>query len=226
MKKATPVLLSIVCVAAIATGIPQVEATSLWTKAGNNEQSMFSDKIARNIGDIVTIVVQENTTTTQNADLLTRDQYQGGAGIGIALNSFLNQFLQAAPKWFGMATGIPVKDDDVTIPTLDFAATGEWNAGGRAANSLTVSNRTAVTVVDVLPNGNLVVEGAKIIRTNQEDQYAYMRGVVRPVDIEADNTVPSTKIADAQVEFIPAGQLTEAQKKGWLLRAWEKVKPF
>jgi flagellar L-ring protein FlgH len=226
MKKATPILLSMLCVAAFATGVPRAEATSLWTKAGNNEQSMFSDKIARNIGDIVTIVVQENTTTTQNADLLTRDQYQGGAGIGIALNSFLNQFLQAAPKWFGMATGIPVRDDDVTIPTIDFAATGEWNAGGRASNSLTVSNRTAVTVVDVLPNGNLVVEGAKIIRTNQEDQYAYMRGVVRPVDIEADNTIPSTKIADAQVEFIPAGQLTEAQRKGWLLRAWEKVKPF
>jgi flagellar L-ring protein precursor FlgH len=53
-----------------------------------------------------------------------------------------------------------------------------------------------------------------------------MRGVVRPVDIAADNTIPSTKIADAQVEFIPSGQLTEAQKKGWLLRAWEKVKPF
>jgi flagellar L-ring protein precursor FlgH len=214
------------CAASLAIGTVPVQANSLWVKAGNTEQSMFADKIARNIGDIVTIVVDENTTTTQNADLLTRDEYQGGAGIGIALNAFLNQFLQATPKWFGMATGVPVNDDDVTIPTLDIAATGEWNAGGRASNVLTVSNRTAVTVVDVLPNGNLVVEGAKIIRTNQEDQYAYMRGVVRPVDIAADNTISSTKIADAQVEFIPAGQLTDAQKKGWLLRAWEKVKPF
>jgi len=214
------------CAASLATGTVPAQANSLWVKAGNTEQSMFADKIARNIGDIVTIVVDENTTTTQNADLLTRDEYQGGAGIGIALNSFLNQFLQATPKWFGMATGVPVNEGDVTIPTLDLAATGEWNAGGRASNVLTVSNRTAVTVVDVLPNGNLVVEGAKIIRTNQEDQYAYMRGVVRPVDIAADNTISSTKIADAQVEFIPAGQLTDAQKKGWLLRAWEKVKPF
>ncbi len=53
-----------------------------------------------------------------------------------------------------------------------------------------------------------------------------MRGVVRPIDIEAGNTVSSTKIADTQVEFIPEGELTEAQKKGWLLRAWDKVKPF
>jgi len=226
------------CVAAVATGSMQAQANSLWVKAGNTEQSMFADKVARGIGDILTIVVDENTTTTQDADLLTRDEFQGGGGIGIAFNQFFNQFLQAAPRLFGLATGPTTTDENgnasipvggsnnITIPTLDLASSGEWNAGGRTANKLTVSNRTAVTVVDVLPNGNLVVEGAKIIRTGVEDQYAYMRGVVRPVDIEADNTILSTKIADAQVEFIPAGELTEAQKKGWLLRAWEKVKPF
>ena len=225
-------------VAAVATGSMQAQANSLWVKAGNTEQSMFADKVARGIGDILTIVVDENTTTTQDADLLTRDEFQGGGGIGIAFNQFFNQFLQAAPRLFGLATGPTTTDENgnasipvggsnnITIPTLDLASSGEWNAGGRTANKLTVSNRTGVTVVDVLPNGNLVVEGAKIIRTGVEDQYAYMRGVVRPVDIEADNTILSTKIADAQVEFIPAGELTEAQKKGWLLRAWEKVKPF
>lgn len=231
-------LFSMACVAAVAAGSMQAQANSLWVKAGNTEQSMFADKVARGIGDILTIVVDENTTTTQDADLLTRDEFQGGGGIGIAFNQFFNQFLQAAPRLFGLATGPTTTDENgnasipvggsnnITIPTLDLASSGEWNAGGRTANKLTVSNRTAVTVVDVLPNGNLVVEGAKIIRTGVEDQYAYMRGVVRPVDIEADNTILSTKIADAQVEFIPAGELTEAQKKGWLLRAWEKVKPF
>jgi len=230
--------LSMACVAAVATVSVEAHANSLWVKAGNTEQSMFADKVARGIGDILTIVVDENTTTTQDADLLTRDEFQGGGGIGIAFNQFFNQFLQAAPRLLGLATGPTTTDGDgnavipvggsnnITIPTLDLASSGEWNAGGRTANKLTVSNRTAVTVVDVLPNGNLVVEGAKIIRTGVEDQYAYMRGVVRPVDIEADNTISSTKIADAQVEFIPAGELTEAQRKGWLLRAWEKVKPF
>lgn len=221
-------------VAVIGTGIPQAQANSLWVKAGNTEQSMFADKVARGIGDILTIVVDENTTSTQDADLLTRDEYQGGGGIGLAFNQFFNQFLQAAPRLFGLnstnAGGnstVPIGGgNNITIPTLDLAASGEWNAGGRTSNKLTVSNRTAVTVVDVLPNGNLVVEGAKIIRTGVEDQYAYMRGVVRPVDIEADNTISSTKISDAQVEFVPAGELSEAQKKGWLLKAWDKVKPF
>jgi flagellar L-ring protein precursor FlgH len=53
-----------------------------------------------------------------------------------------------------------------------------------------------------------------------------MRGVVRPVDISATNIVLSSKVADAQVEFVPAGELSDAQKKGWLLRAWEKVRPL
>jgi flagellar L-ring protein precursor FlgH len=233
--KFTPMFFSIACVAAVATGATQAQANSLWVKAGNTEQSMFADKIARGIGDILTIVVDESTTTTQDADLLTRDEYQGGGGIGIAFNQFFNQFLQAAPRFFGLNTStnedgnaaVPIGGgNNITIPTLDLAASGEWNAGGRTANKLTLTNRTAVTVVDVLPNGNLVIEGAKIIRTGVEDQYAYMRGVVRPVDIEADNTISSTRISDAQVEFIPAGELTDAQKKGWLLKAIEKYKPF
>ena len=224
--KFTTMIFSVACVAAIATGASQAQANSLWVKAGNTEQSMFADKVARGIGDILTIVVDENTTVNQSALLRTYDNSQGGFGIFPALNATLQGFLQAMPGLVSKATGNSVAADDITIPTLDFATSGKWNGGGETKNILTVSNRTAVTVVDVLPNGNLVIEGAKIIRTNQEDQYAYLRGVVRPVDIEADNTISSTKIADAQVEFIPAGELTEAQKKGWLLRAWDKVKPF
>lgn len=224
MKHIIPLLTATVFVG--ITSQPSVHATSLWVKAGNTEQSMFADKIARNIGDILTIVVQENTSASQTARIKTFDSVQGGAGIFPAINATFNQFLQALPNWISGAAGVPYNDGDVTIPTLDLAAKGEWNGGGDTQNTLTVTNRTAVTVVDVLPNGNLVVEGAKIIRSAQESQYAYMRGIVRPVDIRPDNTILSTQIADAQVEFIPEGELTEAQRKGWLLRAWDKVKPF
>ena len=222
---------SVACVAAIATGASHAQANSLWVKAGNTEQSMFADKVARGIGDILTVKLDESVEATQDALLQTNEEYQGGAGLGVALNSFFNQFLKAAPKWFGAATGVTVNDDDVTIPTIDLAATSEWNGGGSTKDTLNFNNPVdaggnSVTVIDILPNGNLVVEGAKIIRTSNQDLYGYFRGVVRPVDIQADNTIKSSKIADAQIEFIPAGQLTEAQKKGWMLRAWEKVKPF
>jgi flagellar L-ring protein precursor FlgH len=203
-----------------------VQAGSLWLKEGSNEQSMFADKIARNIGDILTIVVSEDTSTQQTARIKTYENTQGGTGIFPALNATLNGFVQALPSWLSKSSGGAVDQNDVTIPTLDIAAKSEWNGGGDTQNTLTLTNRTAVTVVDVLPNGNLVVEGAKIIRAGQESQYAYMRGIVRPIDIASDNTIPSTKIADAQVEFIPEGELSEAQKKGWLVRIWDKIKPM
>jgi flagellar L-ring protein precursor FlgH len=203
-----------------------VQAGSLWLKEGSTEQSMFADKIARNIGDILTIVVSEDTSTQQTARIKTYENTQGGTGIFPALNATLNGFVQALPSWLSKQSGGAVDENDVTIPTLDIAAKSEWNGGGDTQNTLTLTNRTAVTVVDVLPNGNLVVEGAKIIRAGQESQYAYMRGIVRPIDIASDNTIPSTKIADAQVEFIPEGELTDAQKKGWLIRIWDKIKPM
>jgi flagellar L-ring protein precursor FlgH len=116
---------------------------------------------------------------------------------------------------------------DINIPTVDFAnATGWKSEGNILKDTIDLKGKTTVTVVDVLPNGNLVIEGAKVIRTSQQDVYGYMRGVVRPVDISATNIVLSSKVADAQVEFVPAGELSDAQKKGWLLRAWEKVRPL
>jgi flagellar L-ring protein precursor FlgH len=226
MKFSSVSLVSACAFSVFAFGVKPAQAGSLWLKEGSNEQSMFADKIARNIGDILTIVVSEDTSTQQTARIKTYENTQGGTGIFPALNATLNGFVQALPSWLSKSSGGTVDEGDVTIPTLDIAAKSEWNGGGDTQNTLTLTNRTAVTVVDVLPNGNLVVEGAKIIRAGQESQYAYMRGIVRPIDIASDNTVPSTKIADAQVEFIPEGELTEAQKKGWLVRIWDKIKPM
>ena len=226
MKFSSVSLVSACAFSVFALGFTQAQAGSLWLKEGSTEQSMFADKIARNIGDILTIIVSEDTSTQQTARIKTYENTEGGTGIFPALNATLNGFVQALPSWLSKSSGGTVDEGDVTIPTLDIAAKSEWNGGGDTQNTLTLTNRTAVTVVDVLPNGNLVVEGAKIIRAGQESQYAYMRGIVRPIDIASDNTVPSTKIADAQVEFIPEGELTEAQKKGWLVRIWDKIKPM
>ena len=226
MKFSSASLFSVCAFSAFTLMGNSVQAGSLWLKEGSNEQSMFADKIARNIGDILTIVVSEDTSTQQTARIKTYENTQGGTGIFPALNATLNGFVQALPSWLSKSSGGAVDQNDVTIPTLDIAAKSEWNGGGDTQNTLTLTNRTAVTVVDVLPNGNLVVEGAKIIRAGQESQYAYMRGIVRPIDIASDNTILSTKIADAQVEFIPEGELTEAQKKGWLVRMWDKIRPM
>jgi flagellar L-ring protein precursor FlgH len=215
-----------------------VRADSLWIAATNNEQGMFADKRARNIGDILTVVAQENYTTTQAQEIKTYDKTENA--FGPILNNIVNQFLNQVPALITAATGIKAAGSgsgsggsttggNASItgsPVIDLGTENKYNGGGTLTGRLTVSNRTAVTVVDVLPNGNLVVEGRKIVRAGKETQYGYLRGVVRQADVLRDNTVLSTNLADAQVEYIPEGELTEAQKKGWLLKAWDKVKPF
>jgi flagellar L-ring protein precursor FlgH len=201
---------------------PATQAGSLWLRETNNEESMYSDQTAKNIGDVITIVVSESAVVNQAQEIKTYDNSQNGMGIWVS--NLLNQFLVALPGIVSNSTGASTKGFD--MPTLDLGAKSEFQGGGNITNRQTVTARTAVTVVDKLPNGNLVIEGTKIIRGGKETQYARLRGIVRPMDVQRDNTVLSTNIADAQIEYVPAGELTEAQKKAWGIRAWDAIKPF
>jgi flagellar L-ring protein precursor FlgH len=82
------------------------------------------------------------------------------------------------------------------------------------------------TVVEVLPNGNLVIRGSREIEVNGETQYIVLEGVVRPVDVASDNTVKSTQIADAKIYYTGRGVLTDKQKPGWLARLLDHIWPF
>jgi len=155
MKFSSASLFSVCAFSALTLTGNSVQAGSLWLKEGSTEQSMFADKIARNIGDILTIVVSEDTSTQQTARIKTYENTQGGTGIFPALNATLNGFVQALPSWLSKSSGGAVDQNDVTIPTLDIAAKSEWNGGGDTQNTLTLTNRTAVTVVDVAPTVSL-----------------------------------------------------------------------
>ncbi len=241
--QALPLLVGAV---AVFSSPAEARAGSLWLSEANNQQGMYADHRARNVGDPLTIVVQESTVSTKAQEIKTYDAAQNG--FGVFVSGLLNQFLTAGAEAAKIATGIrtPVAAaaatgnatvaapaltaasafSNVTIPTLDLASKSDYNGGGATTLRLSVSNRTTVTVVDTLPNGNLVIEGTKIIHVGSETQYGYMRGIVRQTDVQRDNTVLSTDIADAKVEFVSEGELTDAEKKGWLLRFYDNVKPF
>ena len=81
-------------------------------------------------------------------------------------------------------------------------------------------------VSDVLPNGNLVIEGVRLVTFSGETQYVVLHGLVRPDDIARDNTLLSSNIADARVEFFSEGSLTDAQKRGWFAKLYEMLRPL
>lgn len=206
-----------------------VQAGSLWKDGVTDERGMFADKRARRIGDIVTIVVQE-TATLSNSLRLKTDKKSNSGPEGVASN-LLNQFLGNLPsKVFNkqITESLP-KDYSITLPTapsLPVSGANDYTGGGEIKNSQTIATRAAVQIIDVLPNGNLVFEGIRQISFSRERQFASLRGVIRPYDIQPDNTVISSNVADARIDIVAEGVLTDAQKKGWLLRLNDKLNPF
>jgi flagellar L-ring protein precursor FlgH len=112
------------------------------------------------------------------------------------------------------------------LPATSAAGKATNSGGGQVNNSQSLTARAAVLVTDVLPNGNLVIEGARMVTFSGETQHVILHGIVRSDDITAGNTILSTNVADARVEFVTEGELTDAQKRGWLSKVYEKLRPF
>lgn len=200
-------------------------AGSLWKDGITDERGMFADKRAKRIGDIVTIVVQETVTMSDTLRLKTDKSAKGMAGVA---TNVINQFIQYPAQLLKGKYANQLPKDAIIPDVKDVSATGsnEYTGGGEIRNSQTIATRCAVQVIDTLPNGNLVVEGIREISFSKERQFASMRGIIRTYDVQADNTVLSSNVADARIEIVSEGTLTEAQKKGWLLRLNDKINPF
>lgn len=218
-----------IAVAVFAWAASCAHAGSLWRDGITDERGICSDKRAKNVGDIVTIVVQESASVNNTLNLKTNKESKAGVE-GLASN-VLNQFINGIPNALinkknpAATTGsnnivIP------SLPTLPVSGANSFTGGGTIQNSQTITARVAVQVIDVLPNGNLVVEGLREISFSKERQFASLRGTIRTYDIQPDNTVLSGNVANARVEIVSEGTLTEAEKKGWLLKLNDKISPF
>jgi flagellar L-ring protein precursor FlgH len=186
---------------------------------------MFADKRAKRVGDIVTIVISETASLNNTLDLKTNKESK--AGVEGFVTNLLNQFITGIPN--ALLGKMQKPSDSVVIPslpTLPVSGANSYNGGGEINNKQTISARAAVQVIDVLPNGNLVVEGTREISFSKERQFVTLHGIIRPYDIQPDNTVASSNVADAQVRVLSEGELTDAQKKGWLLKINDKINPF
>jgi flagellar L-ring protein FlgH len=188
----------------LATG---ARADSLWSAKGSVSKSQFADRKAAAKGDILTIVVAESAVAqSSQSKKSSRDS---------SLEDAISRFIYPS---LGAHKG--------ELPGVGGSGKSSYSGGGDVSNSQTLSARSAVLVTDVLPNGNLVIEGVRVVTFSGETQYVVLRGIVRADDIARDNSVVSTNIADARVEFYSEGSLTEAQKRGWLAKVYEKLRPI
>jgi flagellar L-ring protein precursor FlgH len=198
-------------------------AGSLWREGITDERGMFSDKRAKKVGDIVTIIIQESAAVSNTLSMTTKKSAKSESE-GLASN-IINQFVSALPD-FLLNKKFPDSDKTFKPPTLSSNGDNSFSSGGTIQNSQTITARVAVQVIDVLPNGNLVVEGLREISFSKERQFATLHGIIRAYDILPDNTVLSGNVADAQIQIVSEGSLTDVQKKGWLRKLDEKISPY
>jgi flagellar L-ring protein precursor FlgH len=193
----------------LAGGCGSLPAQSLWKDSIS--MSMVSDKRARAVGDILTIVIQENHTASKDNTTKTAKS----SDVDASISSFL---------YSPGASGLMTKNGQ--LPALKLSNKQDFSGGGQINNSEKITAQIAVKVVDVLPNGNLVIEGTHQTAFSGETQDAVLRGVVRSEDVQANNTVYSYNVADATIRYISKGAVTDSQKKGWFTTIWDKISPF
>jgi flagellar L-ring protein precursor FlgH len=187
------------------TALPQ----SLWHD--DSSRSMFSDKRATSVGDIITIIVSETSSASKNNETKTEKQ----SGLTAAITSFL--YPQSAGGFLAHKG---------QMPAMSYNSDLKHDGSGTISDSETVVAKIAVRVVDVLPNRNLVVEGRRETAFSDEHQTIVLRGVVRSDDVASDDTVYSYNVADATIQIIGKGTVSDSQNKGWFTRVWDKVNPF
>lgn len=170
-------------------------------------QPMFEDRRPRNIGDVLTIVLQENVSASKSSSI--NAGRNGGVNLGV----------KTVPHFLDGLVGRGKVDTDIS-GSNDFKGSGGANAKNTFSGTITV------TVQDVMINGNLKVIGEKQIAINQGTEFIRFSGVVNPRTISGSNTVISTQVADARIEYVGNGYIDEAQTMSWLQRLFFNLSPF
>jgi flagellar L-ring protein FlgH len=178
---------------------------SLW-KGSNYNSNLIRDFKARFVDDVVTIKVAESTQALASADAKSTRDTQATAGFD---------------KLFGLENKIK------EIPTMvSGKSSSSFTGTGATTRATTLATTMTARVVDILPNGYLVVEGKREIRVNNENQSLYLSGVVRPEDISSGNIVLSSSVAQMSVRVQGKGTVSQPLKPGWLYRLLSGILPF
>ena len=166
---------------------------------------LFEDRRARYVGDTITVLITENTT----ASMKSNAEAQRSSSIKESVSPM---------------SGVLGK----TFQGMSLNASGSNNFSGKGdtANNNVFTGTMTATVIEVLPNGNLLISGEKQLGIGPQTEYIRVSGVVNPTAITIANEVASAKIADARIEYKSAGYISEAQVMGWLARFFLSVLPF
>jgi flagellar L-ring protein FlgH len=192
---------------------PPKTVGSLWQEE-NGRAYLYEDMRAMRVGDIITIKIEEKQAGSKSADTSAQrestltNSINGGAtgsiGIpGVRLGAGLQRALG-----------------------IDASAQNKFSGKGATSRADTLTGTLSAMVTEVLPNGDLRVEGRREVAVNSEKQTMTLSGIVRRVDVDTRNTVISSAIAEAKIEYSGLGVVDDVQRPGWLVRILDWIYPF
>jgi len=192
---------------------PEVDPNpgSLWSDV-DARRLLGLDNSARQVGDLVTVQITEQTVTALDATTNTKRESSKGVSIEamLGLETVITNAIPAMGGSIGIKGG----------------SSGSFQGTGGTTRQSAITATITCEVIDTLANGNLRVWGWKKVKVNRETQYVVLQGIARPQDIQLDNTVTSDMLAQATIEITGAGVLAEKQGPGWFSRLLDVVAPF
>lgn len=204
---------------------PRPSKGSLWP--GQTSHNMFfADNKAHTINDIVTIEIVESSTASKQATTkLGRSSELSATATGLfgletKLNSRLGRVQTSNAAGTSKAAALDLANILKTSTQNDFDGSGVTTRSGQLSGKMTA------LVKSVLPNSNLKIEGKRVVTVNGEEQVMVLAGIIRPEDIDSNNVVLSTYIAEAKISYFGMGVVGDKQKPGWMTRIFDKVWPF
>jgi flagellar L-ring protein precursor FlgH len=172
-------------------------------QAADGYAALYEGWRARRVGDPLTIVLVERTAASKSSS--SKLDSSGGFGLTPPTTGPLSLF-----------------------NNKDIATSGNrnFNGTGTADQANSLSGEISVTVAAVYPNGTMLVQGQKRVTLNRGDEFIRIKGLVRTADVDANNRVPSTRVADAQIAYTGKGDVARAGRQGWLSRFFQQISPF
>lgn len=191
---------------------PPPQEGSLWTP--KDSRGLLSDLKACNVGDIVTVLITENNQAADQA--LT--QADKASGVKVGITSLLGLRLPQMKTF---------NNNQVAADNAIEAAVGNtFKGSGNTTRQSSFTSSLTTQVIQVLPNNNLVIQGSRHMKINNETEVVTLTGIIRPDDLTFANQVPSTAVAEARIEITGYGVVADKQRQGWFTRILDHVWPW
>jgi len=181
--------------------------------ASGNSLNLYADSRAKRIGDIVLVRIVETSKGNKEANTKTERESTVTGGVS---------------SLFGLETWLADKNSrfSPSLTELQARLTNDFEGKGKTDRKSNVTATISARVIDITTDGNLNIRGYQEVKVNNETQHIILSGIIRPQDVAQDNSVLSTHVADARIEYSGQGVLGDKQQPGWLARALDSVWPF